>query len=115
MHFWRKDYFQTLKEVAAEAATRSQWSEYGAFCQEYERGLRREAFTILNRLISSLERASFSDRRDFLSWLLPKADSKEGKPMLITHPLHIRIVEQTILEWTIVDHENSEPQEDERI
>ena len=29
--------------------------------------------------------------------------------MLIPHPLHIRIVEPTLLEWTIVEPENSEP------
>ena len=57
MYFWRDEYFQTLKDVAAEARTVPAWADYAAFCEEYERGLRPEAFNILERFTSSMERA----------------------------------------------------------
>ena len=56
MHFWREKYFQTLKDIAAEARTVPWWADYAAFCEEYERGLRREAFNILERFPSSMGR-----------------------------------------------------------
>lgn len=109
MYFWREEYFKTLKDVAAEARAVPEWADYAAFCEEYERGLRREAFTILERFISSLERAPFSERRCFVSWLSGRADRRKGRHMLVPHPLHVRIVEPTLLEWTVVEPNCSEP------
>ena len=109
MHFWRKDYFQTLKDVAAEAGTSPDWADYAAFCLEYERGLRAQAFAILERFIHSLEHAPFAERRRFVSWLMNRADGRQGRTMLVPHPLHLRVVEPTLLEWTEVEPRCSEP------
>ncbi|MGB8733190.1 MAG: hypothetical protein WCC99_18215 [Candidatus Sulfotelmatobacter sp.] len=109
MHFWRENFFQTLKDAAADAATVPEWADYGAFCTEYERGLRREAFTTLERFICSFEHAPFAERRRFVSWLLLRADGRDGRHMLVPHPLRLRIVEPTLLEWTVVEPECSEP------
>jgi hypothetical protein len=43
MHFWRKSFFETLKQVEAEALTRPEWADYALFCREYEKGLRPQA------------------------------------------------------------------------
>jgi len=37
MHFWRKDYFQTLRDIAVDASTVPEWGDYATFCAEYER------------------------------------------------------------------------------
>ena len=109
MFFWRDDFFETLKDVAANARTVPLWSDYADFCIEYERGLRAEAFTILERFITSMERASFGERRRFVSWLSQQADGRKGRHMLIPHPLHVRLVEPTLLEWTLLEPLCSEP------
>lgn len=109
MHFWRKEFFQTLKDVAANAAAAPEWADYAAFCSQYERGLRGSAFVTLERFISSMEHAFFADRRRFVSWLLPQAEGREGRHMLVPHPLHVRVVEPTLLEWTVVEPGSSEP------
>jgi hypothetical protein len=109
MHFWRKEYFQTLKDVAADAATTPRWADYAAYCLQYERGLRGQAFEILERFISSMERDPFVERRQFVSWLLPQADGREGRHMLVPHPLHVRVIEPTLLEWTVAEPGCSEP------
>jgi hypothetical protein len=109
MHFWREKYFQTLKDIAAEARTVPAWADYAAFCEEYERGLRREAFSILERFISSMERAPFAERRRFVSWLSERTDRREGRHMLIPHQFYVRVVEPTLLEWTAVEPLCSEP------
>jgi hypothetical protein len=41
MHYWRKQYFETLKNAAASAVSQSaNWQDYADFCLEYERGFR---------------------------------------------------------------------------
>jgi hypothetical protein len=109
MYYWRKQYFQTLKDVAAEANKAPAWIDYATFCLEYEAGFRKQAFTTLGRFISEYERASFSDRRRFVSWVLSQAEGREGRHMLLPHPLHVRLVEPTLLEWTIIEPTCSEP------
>jgi len=109
MLFWRDDYFAILKDVAAKARAVPLWSDYADYCVEYERGLRADAFTILERFISSMECASFEERQQFVSWLSRQADGRQGRNMLIPHPLHVRLVEPTLLEWTLVQPLCSEP------
>jgi hypothetical protein len=109
MYFWREEYFTTLKEVATEARAVPEWADYADFCQEYERGLRREAFAILERFMSSFERVPFAERQRFVSWLSRRADRRKGRHMLIPHPLQVRIFEPTLLEWTMVEPHCAEP------
>ena len=109
MWHWRDDYFKTLKELSATAAKVPEWADYATFCSQYEHGLRTQAFGILETFISKLERLSFSDRRRFVSWLLAATDGAPGQHMAVPHPLKIRIVEPTLVEWTAVEPHCSEP------
>jgi hypothetical protein len=110
MYYWREQYFLGLKATAAAALKESaKWQDYGTFCLEYERGLRQQAFRVLERFMHSMEREPFNERRQFVSWLMSAAYRHDGRHMLIPHPLRIRVVEPTLLEWTIVEPDCSEP------
>ena len=109
MYYWRKQYFQTLKDVAAEANKVPAWIDYATFCLEYEAGFRKQAFATLSRFIAEYEQASFSDRRQFVSWIMSQAEGREGRHMLLPYPLHVHLIEPTLLEWTIVEPACSEP------
>jgi hypothetical protein len=110
MHYWREQYFKTLRNAAADVVRESaSWQDYADFCLEYERGLRSQAFLILERFMSRMEHEHFMERRRFVSWLMRTAEGREGRHMLIPHPLAIRIVEPTLLEWTEVEPSSSEP------
>ena len=102
MRYWRKGYFETLRSVAKAASTVPEWEDDSAFCEKYETGLRQDAFTILNRFISSYEPEAFEKRRRFVSWLSHLTFGRAGRHMAIPQPLQIRIVEPTLLEWTLV-------------
>jgi hypothetical protein len=106
--YWRQEYFRDLSETS-DAARATKWTGYGTFCLEYERGLRKQAFAILERFIQSLEREPFEERRNFVSWLMALAHRREGRHMLIPHPLKLRVVEPTLVEWTVVDPMCAEP------
>jgi hypothetical protein len=105
----RDKYFQSLREVASLARTTPEWSDYATFCEKYEQGLRNDAFTILKSFINFLEHAPFAERRRFVSWLLPRADGREGQHMLVPHPLSHRIVEPTLKEWAQTEPLCAEP------
>lgn len=107
--YWRHDYFKTLRDVAAEASRNAVWADYAKFCLEYERGLRPRAFETLERFIRAFERVPFSERKTFVSWLLNATDGTPGHHMAVPHPLLLRVVEPTLLEWTAVDPNCSEP------
>jgi hypothetical protein len=109
MRHWRDTYFQTLKDAAAEASASPEWAEYAAYCFEHERGLRRQAFKILDRFITGMEGTSFAERRRFVSWLLHRSDLRDGSQMLVPHPLHKRVIEPTLEEWLLVEPASSEP------
>jgi hypothetical protein len=109
MHFWRRGFFETLKEVGVEANTRPEWADYALFCREYEKGLRPQALKSLERFISTIERSPFEERRGFVSWLLGRIDGRDGRQMLVPQPLHLRVIEPTLLEWTLVEPKCSEP------
>ncbi len=109
MFHWREDYFQALRDVAGEARKFPEWADYADFCTQYEKGLRGQALAILEPFISRLELAPFEQRRRFVSWILHRAEERKGKHMLIPYPLHRRIVEPTLLEWTMVEANCSEP------
>jgi len=109
MWYWRDDYFQTLKTIGAEAAKSPAWGDYADFCSNYESGMRPQAFTSLERFMLALERAPFPARRQFVSWLMQATDGTSGAHMAVPHPLRLRIVEPTLVEWTAVEPEASEP------
>lgn len=109
MWHWRDDYFKTLRELSTAAAQEPEWANYAAFCSQYERGLRTQAFAILHTFISILERKSFQDRRRFVSWLLAATDGTPGEHMAVPYPLRMRIIEPTLVEWTAVEPQCSEP------
>jgi hypothetical protein len=109
MRYWRKGYFETFRSVAKAARTVPEREDYSAFCEKYENGLRQGAFTILDRFISSYEREAFEKRRRFVSWLSHLTFGRAGRHMAIPQPLQIRIIEPTLLEWTLVDPRSYEP------
>ena len=109
MYFWREDEFKTLRQVAADARTVPLWSDYAAFCEQYERGLRTQEFAMLEAFITKLEHARFADRRAFVSWLAQQAEGRQGRQMLIPHQLQTRLMEPTLLEWTMLEPGCAEP------
>jgi len=128
---------EALKDVAAKARVVPLWSDYADFCTKLERGLRTEAFATLERFIFVMERLPFEERRRFVSWLSGEADGQwerlgdirlQSNPFssrvrpaiheahrygrkrrLIPHPLYVRLVEPTLLEWTLIEPLCSEP------
>src|SRR5262245_40547445 len=110
MWFWRDTYFQTLKDVAAEAHASPEWVDHAVYCTKHERGLRQLAFIVLDRFIAKMGRAPFADRRRFVSWLLHRAYLRDGSHMLAPHPLRKRLIEPTLAEWLQIRPTSSEPQ-----
>lgn len=109
IHYWRDSYFQSLKDVAAEARAIPEWADFATYCIDHERGLRRQAFVALERFICSMQAAPFAERKRFISWLLRCAEGRKGWHMLIPQPIRVRLIEPTCVEWILVEPASSEP------
>lgn len=109
MRHWREDYFRMLRDLSATASRVPQWADYAAFCSEYESGLRSQAFATLDTFIRKMQRAPFSERRHFVSWLMTSTHDAPGRHMAVPHPLRVNVIEPTLLEWTVVEPDCSEP------
>lgn len=109
MRNWRDEHYRTLKEVSHEANSHLPWAEFGMYCDLQERGLRRQAFHALDAFIAKIEKAPFDARRDFVSWLLHRADDRDGLSALVPHPLRTKVVAPTLEEWITVSPDSAEP------
>lgn len=109
MLYWRDTYFQSLSNIGAQAQSVPEWADYAMYCTDLERGLRRQAHDALGRFISRMEAAPFAERKRFISWLLQRADGRDGEHMLVPHPLRKRLIEPTCTEWIEREPESSEP------
>lgn len=83
----------------------TRWEAFGAYCDFRDRGLRREALRQLNAFIASIENASFSERKEFVSWLLADSPDTQALP----HPLKTRVVLPLLEEWITREPTNSTP------
>jgi hypothetical protein len=63
----------------------------------------------LARFIAWAEHAPFSERRKFVVWLLLLLDRSDWRRQLAPYPLEVRVIEPTLLEWTLVEPECPEP------
>jgi hypothetical protein len=86
-----------------------EWADYAAFWEEYERGLRNDAFIILERFISSIERDSFDKQRKFVSWISRESDGRAGRHNAHAASALLQIDRATLLEWTLVEPDCYEP------
>lgn len=109
MRNWRDEHYKTLKEVSREAISCPPWVEFGTYCDLQERGLRRQAFRVLDTFIAQIEKASFDARREFVSWLMHRADNRDGQSALLPHPLQTRVVTPTLAEWATANPNSAEP------
>jgi len=114
MRYNRNPDIENLRQVASEARAIPEWSDYATFCEKYDRGLRSEAFTLLEGFIGFMERAPFVERRRFVIWLLERLERMNGGKIqsphkALPHPLASRIVQPTLEEWTQVEPACDEP------
>jgi hypothetical protein len=109
IHHWRANWFPVLRGVAQEAAQHESWAEYGRYCEQLERGLRKQALVTLGAFVEQIERAAFVDRRAFVSWLLHHVDGTRAAESLVPHPLRQRVVQPTLAEWLTAEPRCSEP------
>ena len=108
MHHLYDQYFRDLKDAAIEVDSFG-WTGYAAYCLEYESGLRANAFATLGTFIKVTTKASFTERRRFVSWLSAFADERKGRDRLIPYPLRKKVIEPTLDEWVQREPQCPEP------
>lgn len=97
-HYWRKDWFESLKHVAS-VNDNENWSEYRAYCEQLEKGLRKSAFDHLNQFIVYLQSSTLENRMDFINWIMPIATTSPNLNQLLPYPLSDGVVKTTLPEY----------------
>ncbi len=93
----------------AHSSINSAWAEYANYCEVLERGLRKDAFNHLAKLIESSAGWSFSEKKEFVTWLYHYAYPNRFLNQLFPHPLRVKLLEPTLAEWICREPDNSEP------
>jgi hypothetical protein len=98
-----------MRSVEVKAKGFPGWEGYARFCGDLQRGLRKQAFEALEGFIAKLELAPLIERCQFVHWLLSEIDQAGSNTLLAPHPLKVRIVDPTLLEWVTTAPNSSEP------
>ncbi|MBS1910870.1 MAG: hypothetical protein JST22_02675 [Bacteroidetes bacterium] len=109
MHYWRKNAFNLLAEVAHTAAAVPAWSEYARFCEALEQGVRKKAFAHLDLFIEQGAGWPFSRQKKFVSWLYNFIASHDDAYMLLPHPLSEKLVMPVLMRWIEMEPDDGEP------
>ncbi|HYG82244.1 MAG TPA: hypothetical protein VD861_17720 [Pyrinomonadaceae bacterium] len=110
MYFWRDKYFKSLTEAANYASAIPAWAEYARFCELLEKGLRKDAFAHLESFIESAAQWPLSEKQKFVSWLYHFAyEHRDDSYLLMPHPLRVKFLEPTLVEWIAREPESGEP------
>lgn len=92
---------QALLRMAEEAGRVPAWAEYALYCRARERGLRPRALGHLDAFLRAAVRWPFPERREFAGWLARALENPDWERYdLSPHPLVVRLLRPTLLEWT---------------
>ncbi len=109
MLYWRDEDFSIMAEASRIASDNSAWAEYANYCEQLEKGLRKDAFNHLSKFVESSAEWSFPEKKEFVSWLYHYAYPNRFLNQLLPHPLRVKLLEPTLVEWICREPKNSEP------
>ncbi len=109
MYFWRNQAFNSLTEAAKAASAIPAWNEYVKFCELLDKGLRKDALTHLTVLIQQAATWTFSEKKNFISWLYNFIQQHTDTYLLIPHPLYEEFIKPTFFDWIEREPNNGEP------
>jgi hypothetical protein len=95
-----KSQNDALRIVGNAASERNEWVKYAEYCFLRERGLRKEAFKILDEFLIDAEQWEEADRIKFVDFLMPYSETVEDAdygPM--PYPLCVKLIKPTLEKW----------------
>jgi len=107
--WWNKDNFQGLDAIAALAEARPNLASFVEYCRRREQGLRKEAFGALSSFLAESKVWTFTERKDFVDWLLSTQYAYSRVHQLIPKPLWTGLVTPTLEEWAAIGPTDAVP------
>lgn len=108
MHYWRKQIFEKLTEIADSISSNKSWADYYLYLVNKEKGLKNKALNHLNRFIKSMNDSPIEDRIEFVDWL-NTIDHFNGFDIHghFPQPLRQQLTRPTIDEWLKIEPNSS--------
>ncbi len=101
---------EALLIVGKEAMLNSKWTEYAQYCFDREKGLRRDAFTHLNKFLDFADDWTFEEKVEFVRFLFPYCENVTNADYgPLPHPLMERLIKPVLEEWCIKEAGDSTP------
>ena len=104
-----KDQNNACRKVGEEALLNAEWQEYGEYCINREKGLRKKAFIHLDNFLKSTLSWDFAKKKSFVKWLCDKMDtisSADYGPY--PTPLSKKLLGPVFDEWIEKEPDNAE-------
>ena len=105
-----KDQNKACRIVGEEALLNTEWQEYGKYCLNREKGLRKKAFTHLDSFLKLTLSWDFSQKQSFVQWLCDKMDTISNADYgPYPTPLLKKLFSPVFDEWIEKEPNNAKP------
>jgi len=99
-----------LLTIGNEAIKKSEWVDFGNYCFEREKGLRKEAFRYLDSFLTSTQHWSDDNKIEFAKFLFPFFETlPQADYATFPKPLSEKLLEPTLLNWCEMEKEDYSP------
>ncbi|MDR1701369.1 MAG: hypothetical protein LBR56_01180 [Sporomusaceae bacterium] len=105
-----KSQNDALLIVGNAANEHKEWVKYAEYCVLRERGLRKEAFKILDEFLIDAGKWEETDRIKFIEFLMPYSETVEDADYgPLPSPIREKLIKPTLEKWCDKETENSNP------
>lgn len=109
MHYWNRDNFKGLADLAIELATDPRLADLARYCELREQGLRSEAFAALDRFLVTALTSDAATQRDLVLRILDAHSRTPEAHQFLAHPLQHRLVEPVLTAWSEAEPKAATP------
>lgn len=105
-----KEQNTALLAVGNAALANEDWADYADYCFSREKGLRKQAFTYLNKFLKSAETWTPDKKIQFLKFLFPLFERvREADYGAFPQPLRDKLVKPALMVWCNTEQTDNRP------
>ena len=109
MHYWNRDNFEGLAQLAEELRSNARLHELARYCELREQGLRGEAFEALDRFLDVTLSSAVDVQREVALLVLGAHARIAAAHQFLSHPLRQRLLDPVLKAWQASEPDAATP------